>query len=200
MGRRFELDPVHRWMLATLANYADPEGNDIYPSIGTLMADTGFSESTIRRHIKHLMLCGLMEYGTQSTAVMKIGRADRRPKVYRLCMIMSGPVDKPLNGVSERGVNLTGAASTGCQTDASRGVKRGVTVTPNTKNLKRKPSAGTPDPICRQCDRARPADSLSESGICSDCLGLGGDAAQEGAAYREQLRLRRLARTVGAMP
>jgi hypothetical protein len=67
-----------------LANYADKEGNDIFPSLGTLEADTGLSERTIRRHIKTLMGAGLLEYGDQSVVARhpKI-RPDQRPKCYR---------------------------------------------------------------------------------------------------------------------
>jgi hypothetical protein len=181
MGKRFELDPSRRWMLAILANYADPEGNDIFPSIKTLQADTGFSESSVRRHIKHLIQCGLVAYGKQEIVALKIARADLRPKCYRLVMdrATGGQADTPLE-------------ATGCQTDAERGVKRGVTVTPKPITLKEKP--------CRGCDRARTADALTGSGLCADCAGMGPNAAQEGAAYREQLRLRRLAGSVGKMP
>jgi hypothetical protein len=83
-GKDYELEPVTRFVLLTLANYADPEGNDIYPSLGTLEADTGLSERTIRRHIKTLMAVGLLDYGDQE--VVKLNpriRADQRPKVYR---------------------------------------------------------------------------------------------------------------------
>lgn len=83
-GKDYELEPTIRYVLLLLANYADPEGNDIFPSLGRLEADTGLSERTIRRHIKHLMTIGLMEYGDQDVTLHhpKI-RGDQRPKVYR---------------------------------------------------------------------------------------------------------------------
>jgi hypothetical protein len=178
VGKRYELDPGHRWMLTILANYADPEGNDIYPSIGTLMADTGFGENTIRRHIKHLMLCGLMEYGDQSAA-MKL-RPGNRPKVYRLTFTTKDPL------------RIEGSHIGGSQKSSMGGPKRGATVEPKPMNPK--------ENLCRSCDRSRPASDLSDSGICADCLGIGPNAAAEGAAYREQLRLRRLAGSIGSMP
>lgn len=84
-GKAYELQPVTRFVLLTLSNYADKEGNDIYPSLGTLAADTGLSEATIRRHIKTLIRVGLLAYGDQSVvAANKKIRADQRPKCYRL--------------------------------------------------------------------------------------------------------------------
>lgn len=90
-GKDYELEPTSRHVLLTLANYADPEGNDIYPSLGTLGADTGLSEATLRRHIKHLIRCGLLAYGDQSVvaANAKI-RADKRPKCYRFVIEHKG--------------------------------------------------------------------------------------------------------------
>jgi hypothetical protein len=84
-GKDYDLDAVTRYVLLILANYADKEGNDIYPSLGTLEGDTGLSERTIRRHIKTLIDVGLLDYGDQSVVVNhpKI-RMDQRPKVYRL--------------------------------------------------------------------------------------------------------------------
>lgn len=192
MGKRFELDPGHRWMLMILANYADPEGNDIYPSNATLMADTGFGESTVRRHIKHLIGCGLMEYGNQAVAAFKVKRADRRPKVYRLLMTEG-------TGFQTGGHGDTPQQGTGFQNDPPRGSKRGVTVTPKPINLKDKPAPAEAE--CKKCERLRPVDVLSASGICADCLGIVQPAAAaQGAAFREQIRLKRLAQNVGAVP
>lgn len=185
-GKAYELEPSHRWMLTILANYADPEGNDIFPSIATLMTDTGFGENTIRRHIKHLIACGLMDYGNQAAALKY--RAGNRPKVYKL--LMTPPIDPRHAG---------GSQVEGSQILPLGGPKRGATVAPNPFNPKEKPSA-PPDAECRQCERARPESELSASGICADCLGIGQHAAAEGASYREQIRLRRLAHSVGAVP
>lgn len=83
-GKDYDLEAMTRFVMLTLANYADPEGNDIYPSLGTLEADTGLSERTIRRHIKTLIGVGLLEYGDQDVVRNhpKI-RPDQRPKCYR---------------------------------------------------------------------------------------------------------------------
>lgn len=189
MGKRYELDPGHRWMLTILANYADPEGNDIFPSVATLMADTGFGENTVRRHIKHLIQCGLMDYGDQG-AVLKY-RAGNRPKVYKL--LMNPPTETRHGEGSQSGTP---------QKSHLGGPNRGATVAPNPLNPKDKPAAAVAE--CRQCERDRPVDALSASGICADCLGIFPPttpaAAAEGAAYREKIRLRRQTQNVGAMP
>ncbi len=140
-GKDYELEPSTRFVMLTLANYADKEGNDIYPSLGTISLDTGFSESTIRRHIKTLRAVGLLDYGDQSIVTDNPRyRNDKLPKVYRFLFEEEGKprgVDfgsfgrmpsaghKPRNprGVtvlpresaqsSARGVTVTG---TGCQT------------------------------------------------------------------------------------
>ena len=82
-GKDYDLEPVTRFVMLTLANYADKEGNDIYPSLGTLEADTGLSERTIRRHIKTLIEVKLLDYGNQEIVKNHPRiRADQRPKVY----------------------------------------------------------------------------------------------------------------------
>ena len=84
-GKNYELEPISRYVLLILADYADKEGNDIYPSLKTLEHDTGLSERTIRRHIKHLMDVGLLDYGDQESVKNdRRIRADLRPKCYRL--------------------------------------------------------------------------------------------------------------------
>lgn len=90
-GKAYELEPVTRYVMLILANYADKEGNDIYPSLGTLEGDTGLSERTIRRHIKHLIGCGLLAYGDQSiVADNPRYRNDKLPKVYRFIFEREG--------------------------------------------------------------------------------------------------------------
>lgn len=90
-GKAYELEPVTRYVMLILANYADKEGNDIYPSLRTLEGDTGLSERTIRRHIKHLIACGLLAYGDQSIVTDNPRyRNDKLPKVYRFIFEREG--------------------------------------------------------------------------------------------------------------
>lgn len=129
-GKAYELQPITRFVMLTLSNYADKEGNDIYPSLGTLGADTGLSEATLRRHIKILIRVGLLAYGDQSVvAANKKIRPDQRPKCYRLVFEREGqpkgidfanfgkdPDERP---VTERPRTVNARAEsdvTGCQT------------------------------------------------------------------------------------
>jgi hypothetical protein len=190
MGKRYELPMAPRFLLIALANYANEKGENAFPSNATLQGDTGMSEMSIRRHLKHLIECGLIEYGDQSAAARAIDRSDRLPKVYRLCMV---PVDNSPNGVPKRGTKLNKPQATGYQMNTERGTKRGTTVVPKLKEPLK-------ENLCSGCDRMRPVDAMADSGLCSDCIGHGSTDIQAGIAYREQLRLKRLAKTVGKMP
>lgn len=119
-GKDYELEPSTRFVMLTLANYADKEGNDIYPSLSTLTLDTGFSESTVRRHIKTLRAVGLLDYGDQTIVTDNPRyRNDKLPKVYRFLFEQEG---KP------RGVDF---GSFGRMPPArTKPRERGVTVTP----------------------------------------------------------------------
>lgn len=120
-GKDYELEPTSRHIMLTLANYADPEGNDIYPSLGTLSADTGLAEATLRRHIKHLIRVGLLDYGDQAVVAAnpKI-RADKRPKCYRFVIERRGEpravdfgnfgADPDVRGVTERPRTVSGGS------------------------------------------------------------------------------------------
>lgn len=199
MGKRFELDPSHRWMLTALANYADKDGNNIYPSIATLVMDTGFGETSVRRHIKHLAAIGLMEYGNQEAALKF--RAGNRPKVYRLTMSQktspphaeeSRSEAPQLEGSPIERSQIGGSQTGGSQKSPLGGPKRGATVGVKTRNPK--------ENLCAVCERSRPASVIDPSGTCADCLGFGPDAAVAGASFLAQRQLARQARRFGALP
>lgn len=132
-GKDYELQPATRYVMLTLANYADKEGNDIYPSLPTLALDTGFSESTIRRHIKTLRAVGLLDYGDQSiVADNPRYRNDKLPKVYRFMFELEGqprgvdfgafgrmPTARNVPTAEPRGVTVTAREDA---QDSSRGV------------------------------------------------------------------------------
>lgn len=80
----YELDPTTSWVFTNLGNYANKQGENIFPSLSTLEAATRLSERTIRRAIKKLIAVGLVEYGDQSVVVDNPRfRNDQLPKVYR---------------------------------------------------------------------------------------------------------------------
>ena len=51
---RLKLDCHEKFVLLMLANYCDAEGGSCFPSVGRLAADTGVSESSVRRALKRL--------------------------------------------------------------------------------------------------------------------------------------------------
>ncbi|WP_321921681.1 helix-turn-helix domain-containing protein [Burkholderia sp. BCC1998] len=130
-------DATARHVLLCLANYADADGKAAFPSTSRLEADTGLSESTIRRKLDVLEELGLIQKGNQAIVAAYIDRGDRRPVCYDMVMKKRGGVVTPGD---ERGVTVTG---TGCHGDAN-GVsltsERGVTVTPNPSLTINKPS------------------------------------------------------------
>jgi len=186
-GKQFELDPNHRWMLINLANYADDEGNNIFPSLRKLEMETGFSETSLRRHIKHLHNCGLIEYGDQAAA--EIYRAGSRPKVYRLTMT-------PRPELSQSGPKETTQADAP-QTEGSQDSHLGG---PNTgTTLKGKPK-NPKENLCTVCDQLRPAAAVDSSGKCADCRDFRPGDAERGAAYLAQRLLAKQAKRFGTLP
>ncbi|WP_321842652.1 helix-turn-helix domain-containing protein [Burkholderia cepacia] len=138
-------DATARHVLLCLANYADADGKAAFPSTSRLEADTGLSESTIRRKLDVLEELGLIQKGNQAIVAAYIDRGDRRPVCYDMVIKKRGVVVTPGD---ERGVTVT---ATGCHGDGN-GVsltsERGVTVTPNPSLTINKPSMNR----SRSCD------------------------------------------------
>lgn len=78
--------PGARHVLGCLANYADANGRNAFPSIARLTADTGLDERNVRRHLRALEALGVIRAGNQLIAAAHITRADRRPTVYDILM------------------------------------------------------------------------------------------------------------------
>lgn len=78
--------PGHRHVLLLMADRAGDDGDGSFPSVGTLAEETGYSERTIQRILRELVVVGAIESGDQNRARAQIKRADRRPNVYRLCV------------------------------------------------------------------------------------------------------------------
>lgn len=90
----YELEPMTRWVFSSLGNFANPDGENIFPSLATLEQVTGLSERTIRRHIKKLIAVGLLDYGDQSVVTDNPRfRNDQLPKVYRFVFVPATQVD-----------------------------------------------------------------------------------------------------------
>ncbi|WP_063802645.1 helix-turn-helix domain-containing protein [Burkholderia cepacia] len=138
-------DATARHVLLCLANYADADGKAAFPSTSRLEADTGLSESTIRRKLDVLEELGLIQKGNQAIVAAYIDRGDRRPVCYDMVIKKRGVVVTPGD---ERGVTVTGTGCHGDGNGVSLTSERGVTVTPNPSLTINKPSMNR----SRSCD------------------------------------------------
>lgn len=170
-GRDYQLAPTTRHVMLSLANYADPEGHDIYPSLSRLELDTGLSERTIRRQIQHLMSCRLLDYGDQRVVERDPRiRPDQRPKVYRFILERAtqdvpGPEKRP-DTLSGRDYGFGGKAvdssGHGRTLSPERPDKRGDTVSNKPSNQELKPAADFADEAADAVVDALPAVSGPE--------------------------------------
>ena len=192
-GKDYDLEPITRYVMVTMANYADKEGNDIYPSLGTLVQDTGLEERTIRRHIKKLIDVKLLDYGDQTIVQNNPKfRKDRLPKVYRFLF------HPPTTGLTVQPSLANDRTLNPRRPDSRPGTK-------STNPLNRKDNPATTGAVtdltptvCTGCDRIRPRRLLTASGLCPDCISVGNPeqlaAAEAGRQYRLELENRRRAK------
>lgn len=73
-----------RLVLATLADYADPQGHGAYPSKATIALRLDLDVNTVRRHLRTLEDANLIGRGDQ--ALVAHYPADKRPTVYNLTL------------------------------------------------------------------------------------------------------------------
>ncbi|MCI1902048.1 MAG: helix-turn-helix domain-containing protein [Bifidobacteriaceae bacterium] len=133
-----------RLLLATLADYAHPDGTAAFPSVPTLMDQLECSESVLRKSLKALESQGIIRRGDQS--LVERYAPNRRPVVWDLCMdVTSNPLlDRQKEAHEERiaskkeqesesrdswGVNKTPQEK---RCDSSDSDFRGVNKTPQT--------------------------------------------------------------------
>lgn len=88
-------EPVTRFVLLCLANYAGSDGNAACPSVLRLARDTGLSERAIRSHLRKLEAAGIILRGNQAFAAVKIKDPRYRPVVYNI-VTARGASDAPL--------------------------------------------------------------------------------------------------------
>lgn len=79
MGRiwELELEHNHAWVLMALADHADHEGKNIYPSIPLIAWKTGYSERQVQRIVKSLVESGIL-------VVQREGGGRGKATVYRI--------------------------------------------------------------------------------------------------------------------
>jgi len=73
-------------VLLALANHADPEGLDAFPSVATLMRYTRLSRRTVRTALDRLEEAGIITRSDPAFINAKIKRTDRRPQSWDLHM------------------------------------------------------------------------------------------------------------------
>jgi hypothetical protein len=153
-------------VLIGLANHADPDGRNAFPSVARLTRYTRLSESTVRRALDSLEELDLITPSDPVIVAAHIPRADRRPQGWDLAVHRSYP--QVANGVPPRHPVQDDEVSTRPDGVSVR-AQRGAVVTPepslnrpgNRHARERVSKARSPlPPPCGQCD-ARPADPVS---------------------------------------
>ena len=114
LSQQVYLEPIGRHVLLCLANYADAEGCGAYPSVATLVRDSGWSERAIQTQLCRLEAAGMISRASSARAKVRVRREDRLPIVYNLCMTGSrGAGGAPRDGhgvqLALHGVHLTTA-------------------------------------------------------------------------------------------
>jgi hypothetical protein len=156
-------------VLVSLANHADPDGRNAFPSVARLRQYTRLSERSIRYALRTLEDLGLVRPSNPDILAATIRRADRRPNGYDLALERTEtPVDNPV----PEGQSLPPAdqhegqrwQERGANSDSTRGraCPRNVLNRPgNRPPRERPPKARSPlPPPCGHCD-ARPGDPVS---------------------------------------
>jgi hypothetical protein len=163
-------------VLIGLANHADPDGRNAFPSLATLARYTRLSERSIRYALRALEDLKLIENSDPEIVAAYVKRADRRPNGYDLALHRDEPpVDNPDASVGNRrdeghwvppaGQNEGhGRLTRGATSDRTRGraCPRTVLNHPGNRHARaRAPEARSPlRPPCGQCD-ARPGESVT---------------------------------------
>lgn len=91
--------PVVKLLAMCLADYANPEGDDIFPSIGTLADHVGVSERTVQRHIGRLIKIGFIrQVGNSRGGSMRKGAdGERRGRTNRYRIDLDWWKGNPVN-------------------------------------------------------------------------------------------------------
>jgi hypothetical protein len=128
-----------RLVLLAIADAADTDGANAWPSIDTLADMAGISTRTVRRCIQHLVELGALGY-EKNAGGPEGSRGDRRPNRYTVRMVERGDSltsRSDSDGVttlspglvdnrSERGDSLTSRSDHGVTNPASRGDSPGI--------------------------------------------------------------------------
>jgi len=78
--------PGARHVLLCLCNYADQNGDAVFPSVDRLARDTGLDRRSVQRQLRRLEEAIVIVRSNPAIVAARIGRADRRPHCYRIIM------------------------------------------------------------------------------------------------------------------
>ncbi|WP_410587201.1 helix-turn-helix domain-containing protein [Amycolatopsis sp. lyj-23] len=167
-------------VLVGLANHADPDGRNAFPSNATLTRYTRLSERSVRGILRELAALKLIQPSDPTIVAAYISRPDRRPNGYDLNLSLTNvdnstpPVDNSGTDVDREGQSLPPADQHGGHAAQVRGADNASTggrVCPRTvpeppRNRPARARAqgdGGPMPVpppCGECD-ARLGDSIA---------------------------------------
>lgn len=78
------LEPLEKWLLIVLSDYADDEGDSIFPALDTMMKRSALSRASVQRLLKRLVAKQRLEHLVSSTPLS--------PSFYRIVGIPRIPV------------------------------------------------------------------------------------------------------------
>lgn len=159
-------------VLVGLANHADPEGCNAFPSVARLVRYTRLSERSVQNALRVLEELGLITPSDPQIVAAYVKRADRRPNGWDL--VIHSPVHNATGGVQSLhpvGPNGVQILRDGVQTTTSRGADSAPEPSlnhpgnrPAREHASTRPAAtgrgGSSLQVCGECD-GRPSDPVS---------------------------------------
>lgn len=113
--KQSDLTPGDKFLLLAIADSADDDGSNAWPTVATLARKISASESTVHRRLAKLAEAGWIKIEKNAGGSAKV-RADRRPNMYTVLMTGSqSDTPSPPRGVTGDGHGV------------SSGTERGVT-------------------------------------------------------------------------
>lgn len=127
LGAPVELEDGPYLVLLSIANHADPDGANAWPSLATIGREANRHPRTVRRIVHELEAAGVLEVGRQRGGHLDT-RSDRRPNLYRILW--------PALGITPPRGDTTRPPAT--HNGRTRSALRGDTAVPPERPLERK--------------------------------------------------------------
>lgn len=124
-----------RHVLLLLANCANEDGQNAFPSVARMARESGLSERGVQIALRDLEKAGVIREGNQQAATIHIRRQDKRPTVYDIVMIETpGRGEEASPRGPERGEEASPRAATGrnpCGDGVKISTERGEVAAPD---------------------------------------------------------------------